>query len=171
MRTVAEIEKELKVLEEELANVEGRPTEVYTRIVGYYRSLRNWNLGKREEYNHRTLFATTPANETKMADDTPKAIPAAQPDSEEPVRFSYFYRQSCPNCPAVKSLLDHVTIPGAEIDVDTEEGTRGAIAHNIYATPTVIFFDGRGEEICRATSVAEIRQKLPEALLRIPQPA
>jgi len=35
----------------------GGETEVYARIVGYYRPVRNWNKGKREEYRHRTTFA------------------------------------------------------------------------------------------------------------------
>lgn len=32
-------------------------TEVYARIVGYYRAVRNWNNGKREEFNERKMFA------------------------------------------------------------------------------------------------------------------
>ena len=35
----------------------GSETEVYSRIVGYYRSVRNWNKGKREEYKERKMFA------------------------------------------------------------------------------------------------------------------
>ncbi|HDQ13790.1 MAG TPA: ribonucleoside triphosphate reductase [Sediminispirochaeta sp.] len=34
----------------------GREAEVYTRIVGYYRSVRNWNKGKKEEYGQRKLY-------------------------------------------------------------------------------------------------------------------
>jgi ribonucleoside-triphosphate reductase (formate) len=35
---------------------DGAPTEVHARIVGYYRSLENWNRGKREEYRERVTF-------------------------------------------------------------------------------------------------------------------
>jgi len=31
-------------------------TEVYSRIVGYYRPVQNWNLGKKSEYRDRTTF-------------------------------------------------------------------------------------------------------------------
>jgi ribonucleoside-triphosphate reductase len=31
-------------------------TEVYSRIVGYYRPLKNWNEGKGEEYSHRKTY-------------------------------------------------------------------------------------------------------------------
>ena len=57
MKTVEEINKEIKTLEEKLHHVKGTETEVYTRIVGYYRSIKNWNLGKREEYGFRAPFA------------------------------------------------------------------------------------------------------------------
>ncbi|RKX74264.1 MAG: hypothetical protein DRP87_17260 [Spirochaetes bacterium] len=56
MKTIKEIDSEIKALKELLQNVEGSKTEVYTRIVGYYRSVKNWNRGKKEEYAHRLPF-------------------------------------------------------------------------------------------------------------------
>lgn len=56
MRTCAEIDAEIASVKEELANVRGTPTEVYARIVGYYRNVKNWNAGKREEYGIRQNF-------------------------------------------------------------------------------------------------------------------
>ena len=56
MRNLEVIETELAAAREALSNIKGTPTEVYSRIVGYYRSVRNWNRGKREEYNQRVLF-------------------------------------------------------------------------------------------------------------------
>lgn len=51
-----ELEARLAALRAELGTVEGGPTEVYSRIVGYYRSVRNWNAGKREEYHARLTY-------------------------------------------------------------------------------------------------------------------
>ncbi|PTQ54907.1 MAG: Ribonucleotide reductase of class III (anaerobic), large subunit [Hydrogenibacillus schlegelii] len=34
----------------------GRPTEVYSRVVGYYRPVRRWNDGKRQEFAERLVF-------------------------------------------------------------------------------------------------------------------
>ncbi len=34
----------------------GEETEVYTRIVGYYRPVKNWNRGKKSEYNDRMTY-------------------------------------------------------------------------------------------------------------------
>lgn len=56
MRTVADIDTEIADLRRQLAENRGTETEIYTRIVGYYRSLSNWNKGKRDEYNIRRPF-------------------------------------------------------------------------------------------------------------------
>lgn len=33
-----------------------KPTEVYSRVVGYFRPVRDWNLGKQEEFKERKVF-------------------------------------------------------------------------------------------------------------------
>lgn len=50
----------------------GEETEVYSRIVGYYRPVQNWNRGKRSEYNERKTFSLGE-----------HAEPAAQPATAE----------------------------------------------------------------------------------------
>jgi ribonucleoside-triphosphate reductase len=37
----------------------GEETEVYSRIVGYYRPVQNWNAGKKSEYHSRKEFAVS----------------------------------------------------------------------------------------------------------------
>lgn len=54
--TRTEIERRIKQLEESLVTVQGQPCEVYSRIVGYYRHIGNWNKGKAEEYKQRAVF-------------------------------------------------------------------------------------------------------------------
>jgi ribonucleoside-triphosphate reductase len=34
----------------------GKETEVFSRIVGYFRPVRNWNLGKKEEFKDRVEY-------------------------------------------------------------------------------------------------------------------
>ena len=34
----------------------GHLTEVYSRVVGYYRPVQNWNKGKKEEFEARKTF-------------------------------------------------------------------------------------------------------------------
>lgn len=39
-----------------LCPVCGEEAEVYSRITGYYRPVKNWNDGKTEEYKHRKVY-------------------------------------------------------------------------------------------------------------------
>lgn len=34
----------------------GKETEVYSRVVGYFRPIANWNIGKKEEFAHRLEY-------------------------------------------------------------------------------------------------------------------
>ncbi|MBT3272320.1 MAG: thiol reductase thioredoxin [Spirochaetales bacterium] len=177
MKTIKELDNEIKDLQNRLESVEGSPTEVYTRIVGYYRSLKNWNKGKREEFRHRTLFTpeTRNTDAASNAGSGAASTAAAQAVDQtitrnEPVRHMYFYRMSCPNCPAVKELLDELEMPGSAVNVDTETGMASALAFNIYATPTVIFFNEDENEVFRTTSTADIRVRFP-VLANVPQTA
>jgi anaerobic ribonucleoside-triphosphate reductase len=54
--SIEQINAKILNLKNELENVHGTECEVYARIVGYYRSVKNWNAGKSEEYKHRKSF-------------------------------------------------------------------------------------------------------------------
>jgi ribonucleoside-triphosphate reductase len=69
--SLSEIEAEIALTKNELQDVHGTEAEVYARIVGYYRSVRNWNKGKHDEYNHRKLYEIT---NTKIDSDLCKKI-------------------------------------------------------------------------------------------------
>jgi glutaredoxin len=84
MSQIRERISELKRLRE---SVEGTPTEVYTRIVGYYRSLKNWNRGKRSEYNERQTFrGPADARESEASHEPIATAPTLQPVVLEPRR-------------------------------------------------------------------------------------
>ncbi|HLD60253.1 MAG TPA: anaerobic ribonucleoside-triphosphate reductase [Candidatus Bilamarchaeaceae archaeon] len=34
----------------------GKETEVYSRIVGYFRPVQNWNVGKKQEFEDREEY-------------------------------------------------------------------------------------------------------------------
>jgi len=54
--SVEQLNAKIAVLKNEIDSVKGTECEVYARIVGYYRSVKNWNAGKAEEYKHRKNF-------------------------------------------------------------------------------------------------------------------
>jgi len=162
MRTIKEIDKEITILKGSLENVQGTKTEVYSRIVGYYRSLRNWNKGKREEYNHRVTFnqldSKSALKELNFEWQKVKNSPVS--NLEAVASYAYFYRKTCPNCPPVKNYLSTLDISGAHVEVDDEEGFSEAAQFSVCSAPTVIFFDTEGREIFRAVNVQEIKEKL-----------
>lgn len=41
-----------------------RETEVFSRVVGYYRPVKRWNEGKREEFAERVTFSEKKALES-----------------------------------------------------------------------------------------------------------
>lgn len=51
-----EILNKITELERQLANVKGTKCEVYSRIVGYFRPVKNWNEGKQAEYKDRVVY-------------------------------------------------------------------------------------------------------------------
>jgi ribonucleoside-triphosphate reductase len=169
-RTLADVEADIARTKEALANVKGTETEVYARIVGYYRSVRNWNKGKRDEYNHRKLF---------VYDNTENRIPTeaktvAQAECAKTVvsdaaavSYELFTRKTCPNCPPVKDYMAGVEMNGVNIDVDSEEGLARAAELGVFAAPTVIFYDENGAETARAHSVKELKTILKATALPV----
>jgi anaerobic ribonucleoside-triphosphate reductase len=51
-----QINSQISVLEKELETTQGTPCEVYSRIVGYFRAVKNWNPGKAAEYAIRKTY-------------------------------------------------------------------------------------------------------------------
>ncbi len=167
MKTLEMIETELAGLRKQLDEVRGTETEVYTRIVGYYRSLRNWNKGKREEYDHRLTFAPASAGaetaapdrvETRVEDPVPRDGVQGSLFGEAGAiaGYSYFYRKTCPNCTPVQDFVSRLPLEGNRVDVDTEDGYSQAAAWGVMSTPTVVFFDADGRPVRRYHSVDQM---------------
>ena len=165
-RTLAEIEQEIAETKAALNDVHGTETEVYARIVGYYRAVKHWNKGKRDEFDQRKMFTLEASKEYDISavntESTSYTAPKAEVKSEEPVMttesitYEMFTRKTCPNCPAVKNYMSELDIPGRLIDVDTEAGLAEAAKKGAFATPTVIFYNAAGVETARCHNVEEL---------------
>ncbi|MGP1593645.1 MAG: anaerobic ribonucleoside-triphosphate reductase [Treponema sp.] len=178
MKTLQELDSEIALLEQKLETVHGSPTEVYARIVGYYRSVRNWNKGKLEEFSHRKMFTEDNPkikSYTAGCESVQTAVnePASQLDSKSasqlgstpatPAYIEIYMRKGCPNCPPVCNYCRILDTDIHFIDTDTEHGAESAIAHTVYSCPAVIAYTAQGEEIARAYTLAEVQAwNIPE---------
>lgn len=150
MRNLEQIEAELQEARETLTKVKGTPTEVYSRIVGYYRSVRNWNKGKREEYTERKLF--------HISDDACRRVPKIANNEElwGKHKLLLFVRSACPACLPAKNAAVTLGIPVEFVDADTEEGLLEANQRNVLSTPTAILLNASGKELARARDARSI---------------
>lgn len=169
-RNLEEIEKEIAETEAALENVKGSETEVYARIVGYYRAVRNWNKGKAQEFKERKMFVYDGNEHIPVTAEETQAIvekieESKKVSSGDASSYEFFMRKTCPNCPPVKNYMATVDIEGKMIDVDTEDGLKLASEKGVFAAPTVIFYDGNGKEIGRGHNVDELIQVLEPVAL------
>ena len=86
----------------------GEPTEVYSRITGYYRPVQNWNDGKAQEYKDRKVYNIETSRLTHKGVVTEQAAqPAAQPAADLPQDgVLLFTTATCPNCKIACGILD-----------------------------------------------------------------
>lgn len=150
------MEARMAELKSELLCVEGTQTEVYSRIVGYYRSVRNWNAGKREEFGNRHEYTFPAAGLHAMS--TPEGGDTAPKTAAD--SYMLFTREACPNCPPVRSYLERTDLPGTVFDVDTDEGLDMARRYEVLSTPTAILLDPMGDELARASTRARLHELL-----------
>jgi hypothetical protein len=150
MDTAKEIRAEILRLEDDLRKVVGMKTEVYTRIVGYYRAVKNWNKGKREEYGFRETFSLPKSLRSEQA---------SAPINDE-VSWMLFTKKTCVKCPPVKDYIGKLPMKGAMVDVDSDEGLAQAKKFSVMSAPTAVFLDKTGREIFRAHAVEEIVSRI-----------
>ena len=96
----------------------GKETEVYSRITGYYRPLRNWNDGKAQEFKERKEYN-----------------PEYQKKEEENLLFS---TATCPNCNMAENILKQKGIQYRKIVVKDEVTAELAKKYDIQSVPVLV---------------------------------
>jgi ribonucleoside-triphosphate reductase len=176
MRKLDEIDNDLALAREELSNVKGTTAEVYSRIVGYYRSVRNWNKGKREEFKERRLYdieASEPPLVTCascVVSEAGAEPPKKMVEDFEPSKphILLFVQDSCPACPDAKAAAGKLGIPVNTIDAASEAGIAEATRRNVRSTPTAILLNADGAELSRARNsygIASLLRFVPDGEL------
>lgn len=94
----------------------GQETEVYSRIVGYYRPVKNWNEGKRAEYFERESFVVTPAPATR------KTVVRAEVPTQESAHDEIVEARLEPITPPLKHEGHATAVATPMTEVMTKEG-------------------------------------------------
>ena len=117
----------------------GADTEVYSRITGYYRPVKNWNAGKTQEFKDRKTYSIeemkSPVSTVEEIKKEEKA-PVVKTDS----KVLLFTTKTCPNCSMIKKVLSDRQIDYEVIDA--EENVELSKKYNIVAVPTLVTRDG-----------------------------
>lgn len=128
----------------------GKNAEVYSRITGYYRPVKQWNDGKTQEYKERKEYKPD-LNKIKSDSDSCNDgfcnfTPTTTSDSVssdviiKKDGVYLFTKKSCPNCVMAKKLLDKKGIE--YVVIDAEEQAALSMSLKIMAAPTLVIING-----------------------------
>ncbi len=126
----------------------GREAEVYSRITGYYRPVRNWNDGKVSEFRNRKTYSeekflpgsdaycepTPPARVKAGTEQEAAEAPAPEQKTNGIVLLA---TQTCPNCKIAKAEMEKAGIEYHVIYAEDEAGAKLAGEYGVTAAPTL----------------------------------
>ncbi|MBR6025735.1 MAG: ribonucleoside triphosphate reductase, partial [Firmicutes bacterium] len=132
----------------------GKPTEVYSRITGYYRPVQNWNDGKAQEFKDRMVYnigRSVLRHEGPVMTDSVKAETPVKPAAASAGPKAYlFTTPSCPNCKLAMALLDKAGVPYEKLIA--EEHPDLVSKFEIRQAPTLVFENAEGFEKYKGVS-------------------
>lgn len=136
----------------------GKPTEIYSRITGYYRPVQNWNDGKTQEFKDRLTYnisrfsAPHPAVVKNEAgcDENGCAIQINLPEAGQE-KLILFANVTCPNCKAVEARFDKANMVYTKIIAN--DNPELVEKYHIQSTPTLII---EGDTIQRYAGPSKI---------------
>lgn len=115
----------------------GQPTEVYSRITGYYRPVQNWNEGKLQEYKNRTEYDMNHSH-VKHTKECIEEVAVSKQEllsaNELTDGIYLFTTKTCPNCKLAKEYLQEMNYTV----VDAEDNRDLAMEYRIMQAPTLV---------------------------------
>lgn len=128
----------------------GKETEVYSRITGYYRPVKNWNIGKTEEFKMRKVYDLSTS---KLKEEC---------TNEEVIKedkIMLFGTNACPNCKMAKEFLKK-----AKIDyewVNAEENVELTKDLGVKQAPTLVIIKNNNvEKIANLSNIKKYTEEM-----------
>ena len=137
----------------------GKEAEVYSRITGYYRPVKNWNDGKTQEFKDRKTYDV--ANSV-LTHQGPKVTEEAACDCDKAALTDGVYlfaTATCPNCKIAMPMLDKAGV--AYVKLLAEENAELVTALGIKQAPTlVVIADGNADKFVGVSEIKKYIQSL-----------
>ncbi len=132
----------------------GAETEVYSRITGYYRPVKNFNDGKAQEFKDRKEYVIEHSVlKRKGAVDVPESVGAVK-SGETAQEILLFATKTCPNCKMAERFLNEAGIAFKKVFADEEPEL--AASYDIHQAPTLVVVSGDAYE--QIVNVSNIRK-------------
>ena len=134
----------------------GKPTEVYSRITGYYRPVQNWNDGKAQEFKDRKVYEISRSRQIRQekAGEGPAAEKKERKAQEQNQELLLFATATCPIAGSRKKLLKQAGLSYRKVLAEQEPEL--ASRYGITQAPTLAA--GLGEGALRVTARGPIRE-------------
>ena len=133
----------------------GEEAEVYSRITGYYRPVKNWNDGKAQEYKDRKVYDISKSTLTHEISEA-VACECKEEKSDVADGTFLFTTATCPNCKIACSLLDKAGVAYEKLLAN--EHAEMATELGIKQAPTlVVIKDGA---VSKFAGVSDIKKYL-----------
>lgn len=138
----------------------GEETEVYSRITGYYRPVKNWNDGKLQEFKERKVYDVehSHAKISTVSDaiqEEPNGFEEAPVEDEKVLLFT---TKTCPNCKIAKDSLEKANI-SHEV-VDAEENEELVRKYGVMQAPTLVVIKEEGvQKLANASNIRAFAEK------------
>ena len=136
----------------------GRAAEVYSRITGYYRPVKNWNVGKAQEYKERKVYnieTSVLTHNGPMVEGCSCVAEQIAPTLADGVYL--FASATCPNCKIAEALLSKANI--AYTKVLAEENVALTESLKIRQAPTlVVVTNGEAEKFVSVPNIKKFIQ-------------
>ena len=123
-------------------------TEVYSRITGYYRPIKNWNDGKAKEYKMRKLYDLNCSKEPHSAGNSKDGI-------------MLFGTKTCPNCKMAKKVLDDAKVNYTYVDAEKEADLTKR--YGIKQAPTLVIVQNGKVELVK--NISNIKKYISEKVV------
>ena len=136
----------------------GAVTEVYSRITGYYRPVKNWNDGKAQEFKDRKVYDIGRSKLTHNGPKPEEPVEAEAQTCEQPAGGAtyLFATATCPNCKIAASLLDKAGVVFEKIIANDHPDM--AREYGIRQAPTLVIVDDG--EVKKYAGVSDIKKYL-----------